>query len=640
MDMFQAVLTVTDDHGLSSRQSEIITIRGNPNPAAPKPSISADVISGVAPFEVQFTVRDLSTPIPQENITYRWYFDDGGRGFGPEMAHTFYQVGTYNVMVTAQNINNDVSFASFRITVTGESPDPLPRPVAIVTPKTPKILTGIEATAGARWKVELDASQSSVENGRISSYEGISGETGVLVGGLIGTYLQYLRTGTYQARVVVRADNGKIESTVVPVTIPRYMTDPQLHIFADSVIDLSEPAFLRGFVYDDVLPDDQLTYEWTKRWGAGEVTFANASQLDTTATFSQEGGYFLNMTVGNGLTTISKEVFVQVGEKDPTSPTARISVKTGSVTGPAPLTVTLSGAGSTDPNGHIVEYFWRFGGGGAAFGVETTPIFRNPGLYSVQLTVKDDDGLTDTTSILITAEGPPVPGAPDVVLKANPVSGEVPLRVQFDASESTDPDGDPLVIVWDFGDGSLEKMGVTLSHTFNEVGTYSVVLSVGDGRGNISYKTQKIVVSKPGTDPGDDDPPDSNPDDPDPEDPDTPNDPGDPENPENPNNPDNSEEPKNQFFETRFIPFKNVSRNGAPLTMTFEIGHRGHVLLVLYTLKGREVITLVNRDMPAGAHQVIWNLKNSAGAPVAADGYFLRLKHGDTVLTQKIAVLR
>jgi len=43
---------------------------------------------------------------------------------------------------------------------------------------------------------------------------------------------------------------------------------------------------------------------------------------------------------------------------------------------------------------------------------------------------------------------------PNAVLAADQVYGPAPLRVSFSAADSSDPEGDPLEIAWDFGDGS------------------------------------------------------------------------------------------------------------------------------------------------------------------------------------------
>ena len=81
-------------------------------------------------------------------------------------------------------------------------------------------------------------------------------------------------------------------------------------------------------------------------------------------------------------------------------PTAVIDISRRS--GPAPLTVTFDGTGSTDPDGVLVAYDWVFSDGtnDASEIVEHT--FQTPGEYEITLTVVDEIGDSDTDQVVIT----------------------------------------------------------------------------------------------------------------------------------------------------------------------------------------------------------------------------------------------
>ncbi len=67
--------------------------------------------------------------------------------------------------------------------------------------------------------------------------------------------------------------------------------------------------------------------------------------------------------------------------------------------------------------------------------------------------------------------------------------------VQFDASETIDPENDSLTFLWDFGDGVIAS-GVTTTHRFAAPGTFSVRLTVSDGRIESAFTTA-ITVAEP-----------------------------------------------------------------------------------------------------------------------------------------------
>ncbi|MEW5760319.1 MAG: PKD domain-containing protein [Candidatus Thermoplasmatota archaeon] len=67
-------------------------------------------------------------------------------------------------------------------------------------------------------------------------------------------------------------------------------------------------------------------------------------------------------------------------------------------------------------------------------------------------------------------------------------------KIKFDASASSDDDGDILTYYWDFGDGS-NATGVIAFHKYSKSGKYEVILTVNDG--NFSSTTKiKVLVEK------------------------------------------------------------------------------------------------------------------------------------------------
>ncbi len=60
-----------------------------------------------------------------------------------------------------------------------------------------------------------------------------------------------------------------------------------------------------------------------------------------------------------------------------------------------------------------------------------------------------------------------------------------------------------------------------------------------------------------------------------------------------------------------------------PITkINFDLPKDAHVRLVVYDLLGREVIELINTQLPASYHSVTWNSRNREGHPLAAGIYF------------------
>lgn len=83
--------------------------------------------------------------------------------------------------------------------------------------------------------------------------------------------------------------------------------------------------------------------------------------------------------------------------------------------------------------------------------------------------------------------------APVARASANVATGALPLTVNFSAAESSDPDGNLLTYLWNFGDGTTSNE-MNPSHIFTGSQNYSVILTVTDSNGS-SSRAPAIVVS-------------------------------------------------------------------------------------------------------------------------------------------------
>lgn len=224
-------------------------------------------------------------------------------------------------------------------------------------------------------------------------------------------------------------------------------------------------------------------YEWS--FGDGASGGANAAEGSTVShEFARSGSYEVQLTVWDDAGESAIETLVVVVEN--ALPTAGFSMDPEA--GTAPLLVSFDGSGSADVEGEISSYFWEFRNGdgdlvGSAAGVAPRYTFGKAGLYTVVLTVMDDDGGAATASDRVEVQ------------QASPraeftVSDDLDLPLfafRFDASASLDPDGLITHYHWDFGDGSIRTSEEpVLTHAFPGFGHYQVSLSVTDDDGNDS----------------------------------------------------------------------------------------------------------------------------------------------------------
>ncbi len=115
--------------------------------------------------------------------------------------------------------------------------------------------------------------------------------------------------------------------------------------------------------------------------------------------------------------------------------------------------------------------------------------------YVVKLTVTDLVGRTAADQVRVVPAAPPANQPPVASFTRSPSSGVVPLAVSFDASTSSDPDGDYLLYHWSFGDGATAT-GPIASHSYTSVASHTATLTVTDAVG-ASAQASAIVTTSP-----------------------------------------------------------------------------------------------------------------------------------------------
>ncbi len=175
------------------------------------------------------------------------------------------------------------------------------------------------------------------------------------------------------------------------------------------------------------------------------------------------------------------------------SPELQAIISASTTMGDAPLSVTFDGSGSS---GEIASYAWNFGDGNEATGATTTHSFTTPGTYTTTLTVSDTTGLSHQTSLVITSTEPPPPEPPTAVVSSSNAVGEAPYNVSFDGSGSYTQQPPITSYHWDFGDGATAA-GATVSHTYQQAGSYTARLQVTDSAGLTADTSTPVLITAP-----------------------------------------------------------------------------------------------------------------------------------------------
>jgi PKD repeat protein len=207
--------------------------------------------------------------------------------------------------------------------------------------------------------------------------------------------------------------------------------------------------------------------------------------------YSDVGDYTVTLTIedeaGN---SDSDTLTVHVVEpEDETLPIADAGADVETVVG---AMIHLDASGSSDDIG-ITSYQWDLGDSVEATGVIIEHFYVATGEYSVVLTIEDEAGNSDTDTLIVTVDEAADETPPEA--EAGPDQDAlVGDQVSFDGSDSSDDIG-IVMYSWDFGDGGTAT-SMQVTHSFDEVGVYTVTLEVSDAAGNTATDTLDVSVAE------------------------------------------------------------------------------------------------------------------------------------------------
>ena len=386
-------LTVTDNDANSESSTKTVTV----NPLVPP--IASFTYSPTQPKVNDTVAFDASGSNDPDGIIvdYFWDFGDGSNGTSKTVTHVYSVNGTFTVTLVVTD--DDVLTATSTQTVYVR---PLIPPVASFTysPAEPRI----------NQEVTFDASGSSGVDGSIVSYswnfsDGSSGTDKIV------THV-YSSDGLYAVKLTVKDSNGlegsstqtvpvkivhdvAVTSVTVDSTLVETGKNVTINVGVKNLGDVEE-TFDVNVYFNDTLAaptqtvltlaagaDNSLTFIWN-------TTGVAKGRYEIKAVATPVLG---EVDISNNQMSAAQLVWVS---RPP------VALFTYSPLEPkANEVVTFNASDSSDPDGTIAYYFWDFGDGAVDLGKVVTHKYTNVGVYSVNLTVRDDYTLVDSEVQLV-----------------------------------------------------------------------------------------------------------------------------------------------------------------------------------------------------------------------------------------------
>ena len=438
---YTAVLTVVDSKGAASTPVQIKIFPGN---TPPDPVISAPILDKLFRVGEQITLSGTATDsedgdvsasmswkVLLHHVPYRLQIN--------EHVHPFLTKSGNNIVITAPPPEDldaaPLSFLEIQLTATDKAG--LSRTVTQTLRPNRVAVTFNTSPAG----LVVDANTTRVTaSTTITSWEGatLSISTPQLQqapSGQMQQFQSWSDGGAIAHPLNVDAPQVAVTATFVPsdsMPVAIALADP-----------INGPAPLQ-VRFDGSRSSDNNNSNATLRylWNFGDGT--TSTEVNPTHVYLNAGSYNaqLSVTDSAGLLAKSTPISIQVKTINRT-PNALIA--SAVAVSNTPVTMRFSSAGSSDPDGDLLYYYWQFGDGGKSSEANPTHTYAQSGSYSVTLTVGDGgvQSAPATLGIKIDANNPNVnqPPQPSIMTPLAEMRFSVGQVVTLTGS-AVDPEGE------------------------------------------------------------------------------------------------------------------------------------------------------------------------------------------------------
>lgn len=497
-------LTVTDNSGKTASATMTVTV--NAAPVVGPPSANAGSNQTITLPANSVTLTGSGSETNGSIVSYSWTQVSGpstatlsSAAQSSTVASGLVQ-GTYTFQLTVTDNSGNTAIATMTVTV-----NPAP-----VVPGTPQVSAGPDQVIALPSTSVRLFGNASETNGTIVSYAWtqVSGPSTATFTAATqaSTVVEGLAQGVYTFQLTVTDNSGTTANATVTVTVnaaPVVAGPPSADAGTNQILTLpTNSLWLYGSGSET--NGSIVSYSWTQVSGPSTVTLYSASQASTIAGGFVQGTYTFQLTVtDNSGQTASATVTVTVNAAalDP-APVAEPGANQTVTESSSP--VVLNGSASYAPDGTIVGYDWIqvAGAGGVTIANSTTAtpsIYGlQPGSYTFQLTVTNNQGTTGSADVTITVVSA---SGPSLVANAG-VTDTVHLPMDtatLNGSGSTVTTGSIVSYSWkEVGGPSTVTLGDAASSVTQisglEAGGYTFQLTVTDNNGDTASAEVNVIV--------------------------------------------------------------------------------------------------------------------------------------------------